>query len=68
MQGWELFQIQVNGVGQSLYSPANGSNAYMMVPDVDVVNSAISVIEKMQKGEAISEADIEAHNAVYYGK
>lgn len=67
MEGWEIMQIQVNGVGQSLYSPANGSDAYMMVPNVDIVNSAISLIEKMQSGEALTQADIDAHMSVYNG-
>lgn len=68
MKGWQVMQIQVNGVGQSLYSPANGSNAYMMVPNVDIVNSAIALIEKMQTGVEITQADIDAHNAVYNGQ
>lgn len=67
MEGWDIMQIQVNGVGQSLYSPANGSNAYMMVPDLDIVNSAISLIEKMQTGVELTQADIDAHMAVYNG-
>ena len=61
------FQIQMNGVGQSLYSPANGGNAYMMVPDLDIVNSAIALIEKMQTGVVITQEDIDAHMAVYNG-
>ena len=65
MEGWDIMQIQVNGTGQSLYSPANGGNAYMMVPNVDIVNSAVALIEKMQTGVEITQADIDAHNAVY---
>lgn len=65
MEGWDIMQIQVNGTGQSLYSPANGGNAYMMVPNVDIVNSAVALIEKMQTGVELTQEDIDAHMYVY---
>lgn len=45
MSGWNIEQQAVNGSGDTLYSPANGFNSYMMVPDMDTVNAAVSKIK-----------------------
>lgn len=45
MSGWDIEQQAVNGSGDTLYSPANGFNSYMMVPDMESVNAAVSRIQ-----------------------
>ena len=32
-KGWDIKQIQVSGQGTTTWSPANGFNAYVMVPN-----------------------------------
>lgn len=44
MSGWNIVQQSVTGEGSSLYSPANGFNSYMMVPDESSVTTAKATI------------------------
>lgn len=44
MSGWSIEQQALNGSGATLYSPANGFYSYMMVPDMESVNAAVSQI------------------------
>lgn len=44
MSGWDIQQQALNGFGDTLYSPANGFNSYMMVPDMDSVYAAVERI------------------------
>lgn len=47
MSGWNIIQQSVNGSGETLYSPANGFNSYMMVPDMESVNTALNQINSV---------------------
>ena len=58
MSGWDVKQISVSGVGETTWSPANGFNAYVMVPNEETVKNAVALIDKIEKGELITESDI----------
>lgn len=68
MRGWDFRQISVNGVGNTEFSPALGDYASMMDPDMNSVNSAISLIKKIDAGETITDEDIAAHTAIIEGE
>lgn len=51
MNGWDIEQQSVTGYGDTLYSPANGFYSYMMVPDMDSVNSAVARINEVLYAE-----------------
>lgn len=64
MSGWDFRQISLNGDGSSEFSPALGDYASMMIPDMNSVNSAVSLIKKIDAGETITDEDIAAHTAI----
>ncbi|MEG1475962.1 MAG: LCP family protein, partial [Longicatena sp.] len=54
MSGWDIEQIAVNGTGASnTWSPANGFNSYVMIPDDQTVKRAVELINKVEKGEDV---------------
>lgn len=63
MSGWDIEQIAVNGKGNpSAWSPANGSNAWVMEPDKKTVENAVILMKKVQAGEDVKPL-VEAANA-----
>lgn len=62
MKGWDIKQIQVSGSGANLYSPANGFNSYMMVPNEATVENAKKLIDKIDSGEIITDEDVAYQN------
>lgn len=62
MKGWDIKQIQVSGSGATLYSPANGFNSYMMVPNEATVENAKKLIDKIDSGELITDEDVAYQN------
>lgn len=62
MNGWDIKQIQVSGTGSTQWTPANGFNAYVMIPNVDTVNNAVNLINKIQNGEMIADEDVNYQN------
>ncbi|MEJ8737321.1 LCP family protein [Erysipelotrichaceae bacterium HCN-30851] len=59
MSVWDIKQIQVSGTGSTEWTPANGFNAYVMIPNEKSVTKAKTLIEKMHNGEKITDEDIE---------
>lgn len=64
MSGWDIKQIQVSGEGTTTWSPANGFNAYVMIPDEACVQNAVKLINKINSGEVITDADVEYQNSL----
>lgn len=62
MSNWEIKQIQVSGAGATMWTPANGFNAYVMVPNEACVENAKKLIDKINAGETITDADVETQN------
>lgn len=62
MKGWDIKQIQVSGSGSTLYSPANGFNSYVMVPNEATVENAKKLIDKIDSGELITDEDVAYQN------
>ena len=62
MKGWDIKQIQVSGSGATLYSPANGFNSYVMVPNEATVENAKKLIDKIDSGELITDEDVAYQN------
>ena len=62
MEGWHISQIQVNGSGDMVMSPAFGQELYVMVPYEDTVDNAEKLMKKVLSGEKITEKDIEKQN------
>lgn len=62
MKGWDIKQIQVSGQGATMWTPANGFNAYVMVPNEACVENAKKLIEKIDSGELITDEDIAYQN------
>lgn len=58
MGGWNIKQYSLNGVGETNWSPANGFNSYVMVPDQATVQTANALINKVINGEILSNADV----------
>lgn len=54
MSGWTISQYAVDGTGDTNWSPANGFNSYVMQPNMDTVNKAIELMNKVHNGEDIS--------------
>ena len=64
MQLWNIQQIQVNGYGDSVVSPALGFEVYVMVPYEDTVQDAEQLIQKILDNEEITQEDINNHNQI----
>lgn len=62
MSKWDIKQIQVSGQGATMWTPANGFNAYVMVPNDACVENAKKLIEKIDSGEMITDEDIAYQN------
>ncbi len=58
MKGWNINQVSVNGVGETNWSPANGFNSYVMRPNMDSVEYAKSLMQKVLNGEMIDESQL----------
>jgi LCP family protein required for cell wall assembly len=60
MSSWDIRQYAVTGTGdsQTTYSVPN-QRAYVMVPDESSVAKAKELIEKMESGEVLTDADFE---------
>jgi anionic cell wall polymer biosynthesis LytR-Cps2A-Psr (LCP) family protein len=60
MSSWDVRQYAVIGTGDSrtTYSVPN-QKAYVMIPDEDSVDKAKELIEKMESGELLTDADFE---------
>jgi LCP family protein required for cell wall assembly len=60
MSSWDIRQFAVTGTGdsQTTYSVPN-QRAYVMVPDESSVAKAKELIEKMESGEVLTDADFE---------
>lgn len=56
MSGWDIEQISVDGTGNaSAWSPANGFNSWVMEPDVETVQNAVNLINKVENGENVKD-------------
>ncbi|MEJ8737316.1 LCP family protein [Erysipelotrichaceae bacterium HCN-30851] len=56
MSGWDIEQISVNGTGNaSAWSPANGFNSWVMEPNVETVQKAVDLIQRVQNGEDVKD-------------
>ena len=62
MSKWDIKQIQVSGQGATMWTPANGFNAYVMVPNDACVENAKKLIKKIDSGEMITDEDIAYQN------
>lgn len=62
MSSWDIKQIQVSGQGATMWTPANGFNAYVMVPNEACVENAKKLIDKINSGEMITDEDVERQN------
>lgn len=62
MSGWDIKQIQVSGQGATKWTPANGFNAYVMIPNEACVKNAVKLINKIDAGETITQTDIDHQN------
>ena len=58
MNGWDIKQIQVTGQSSSQWSPANGFNSSVMIPDELSVEKAVGLMSKIISGELITVEDI----------
>lgn len=62
MSGWDIKQIQISGRGSTEWTPANGFNAYVMIPNQATVDNAVRLIKKVENGEVVTESDINEQN------
>lgn len=63
MSGWDIKQIAVSGVGNSsAWSPANGFPSWVMEPDLNTVNNAVSLIKKVMNGQQVTDTDVQQQN------
>lgn len=62
MSKWDIKQIQVSGAGATMWTPANGFDAYVMVPNEACVENAKKLIGKINAGEIITETDVETQD------
>lgn len=58
MKGWKINQVSVSGSGETNWSPANGFNAYVMRPNMDTVEYAKALMQKVLNGEIIDESQL----------
>lgn len=56
---WDIRQISLGGYDGNEYSPANGLDAYVMIPVQETVTNALQIIDKLHAGELITDADIQ---------
>lgn len=47
-KSWKVINYQITGTPATLYSPANGFNSYMLVPDQSSINEAIQLLNNNQ--------------------
>lgn len=57
---WDIQQIQVNGTGSMVVSPALGFEVYVMQPNEETVKNATRLINKINSGEKITREDIDS--------
>ena len=62
MSSWDIKQIQVSGQGATMWTPANGFDAYVMIPDEACVENAKKLIDKIISGELITDEDVKIQN------
>ncbi|OCN04343.1 transcriptional regulator [Erysipelotrichaceae bacterium MTC7] len=53
MSKWEISQFSLSGKGETNWSPANGFNSYVMIPDTTSVEQAKTYIMKVLSGEKV---------------
>lgn len=58
MSDWNINQISVSGIGETTWSPANGFNSYVMVPNEKTVKNAVRLINKVENGDAVTDDDV----------
>lgn len=51
---WKILQQSVKGTGETAWSPANGFNSYVLVPDKESLDKALLNIDNVMKGNAIT--------------
>ena len=61
MKGWDIKQIQLTGTGATKFTPANGFDAYVMIPNEVSITDSRALIEKLHRDELITEEDIAHH-------
>lgn len=59
MSDWDIKQTQISGTGSTEWTPANGFDAYVMIPNEKTVTKAKNLIEKMHNGEKLTDKDLE---------
>ena len=67
MTPWDIQQIQVNGSGSMVVSPALGFEVYVMVPNEETVQGAQTLIEKLLANEVVTKEDIQKQNDLVAG-
>lgn len=66
-KGWDVKKIQVSGSGSTQYSPANGFNSYVMIPNQATVDNAIKLLKKIDSGKEITDADVKHQDELVGG-
>lgn len=64
MANWEIFNVQITGEGAKSYDTFSqkGKKTYITIPDKNVLNKIIKVIDKIETGKKLTEADVEELN------
>lgn len=56
---WNIQQISLGGYDEMAWSPANGFEAYVMEPGVETWQNAKNLVDKLDRGETITQEDIQ---------
>lgn len=64
MSGWDIKQISVNGVGAMQWSPANGFNSSVVIPNEKTVHNAVSLIKKVENGDKVTANDVKQQESI----
>lgn len=64
MSGWDIKQISVNGEGTMQWSPANGFNSSVVIPNKLTVTNAVTLIKKVENGEKVTAKDVEKQESI----
>lgn len=64
MASWEMFNVQVTGEGEISYDTYSqkGKRTYITVPDEKSIKNIHKVIDKIEAGKKLSEADVKGLN------
>ena len=55
---WQVFSLSVTGTDGTDYNYSSGCSAYVMYPDADSVRHAADLMQRVLRGEAISQEDV----------